>query len=130
MTELLHANKDRLCQTLMASAEIGRHGAGLRRLALSDDDKTMRDLFVSWAKAGGYGVTVDGIGNIFVRREGLDPTLPPVVMGSHLDTQVEGGRFDGILGVLSGLEVLRALDEAGVSTLRPIEVVNLSLIHI
>ncbi|CAN1550589.1 ArgE Acetylornithine deacetylase/Succinyl-diaminopimelate desuccinylase and related deacylases [Paracoccaceae bacterium] len=124
MTELLHANKDRLWQTLMASAEIGRHGAGLRRLALSDDDKTMRDLFVSWAKAGGYGVTVDGIGNIFVRREGLDPTLPPVVMGSHLDTQVEGGRFDGILGVLSGLEVLRALDDAGVATLRPIEVVN------
>lgn len=124
MKTLLKANSDRLWKTLMASAEIGKFETGLRRLALTDEDCEMRNLFVQWAQQSGYGVSIDGVGNIFVRREGKKPDLPPVVMGSHLDTQICGGRFDGILGVLSGLEVLRSLDDAGVETLRPVEVVN------
>ena len=124
MTDILKANPERLWSTLMASSRIGTFETGLRRLALTDEDRMMRDLFIGWARESGYAVRVDGVGNIFVRRAGRDPSLPPVVMGSHLDTQICGGRFDGILGVLSGLEVLRSLDDAKVSTLRPIEVVN------
>lgn len=126
MTRTLpHIDADRLWQTLMASAEIGKGPrGGLRRLTLTDDDKAMRDLFATWAKAAGYGLTVDPIGNMFARREGTEPGLPPVLIGSHLDTQAAGGRFDGILGVLAGLEVLRTLDQAGIATRRAIEVVN------
>ena len=124
MSDLLHVNRDRLWLTLEASSAIGRFETGLRRLALSDEDKEMRDLFVSWARDAGYGVTVDAVGNIFVRREGVDASADPVVIGSHLDSQIYGGRFDGILGVLGGLEVLRTLDDNNVATKRPIEVVN------
>ncbi len=124
MARLLEINGDRLWSTIEVSSAIGTHKTGLRRLALTDEDKQMRDQFVAWAKESGYGVTIDKVGNIFVRREGADPSLPPVVIGSHLDTTIEGGRFDGILGVLGGLEVLRALDDAGVETKRAIEVVN------
>ena len=84
----------------------------------------MRDVFAGWAKDSGYGLSVDKLGSMFVRREGLDPSLPPVLIGSHLDTQASGGRFDGILGVLTGLEILRTLDGAGIATRRAIEVVN------
>lgn len=116
---------DRLWSTIMASAEIGRGpNGGLRRLTLTDDDKRVRDVFASWARESGFGLTVDGLGNMFVRRDGTDPSLPPVLIGSHLDTQAAGGRFDGILGVLAGLEVLRTLDGAGIRTKRAIEVVN------
>lgn len=125
MSTNLSINPDRLWQTLMASAEIGRTPAGgLRRLTLTDEDKAVRDLFAGWVRDGGYALTVDRLGNMFARREGADPALPPVVIGSHLDTQAKGGRFDGILGVMSGLEVLRTLDERGIKTKRPIEVVN------
>lgn len=124
MSQLLEIDADRLWSTIEVSASIGTHKTGLRRLALSDEDKAMRDQFVAWAREAGYGVTVDQVGNIFVRREGSDPSLPPIVVGSHLDTTIEGGRFDGILGVLGGLEVLRSLDDAGVTTRRAIEVVN------
>lgn len=118
-------NGDRLWETLMQSARIGAGPkGGLRRLTLSDADKEMRDLFASWAGAAGYGLSVDGLGNMFVRREGTDPSMPPVIIGSHLDTQAAGGRFDGILGVLGGLEVLRSLDDLGLRTKRAIEVVN------
>jgi len=118
-------NADRLWQTLMASAEIGRTPAGgIRRLTLSDEDKVMRDLFASWVRAEGYGLKIDRLGSMFVRREGTDANAAPVLIGSHLDTQAKGGRFDGILGVMSGLEILRTLDERGIKTRRPIEVVN------
>ena len=116
---------DRLWRTLMDSAKIGPGRAGgLRRLALDDADKEMRDLFVAWCEAAGCTVSVDGMGNIFAYRAGRDDTLPPVMIGSHLDTQVAGGRFDGILGVLGGLEVVRTLNDHGITTKRPIEVVN------
>jgi N-carbamoyl-L-amino-acid hydrolase len=113
----------RLWSTLDASAEIGKgRPPGLRRLALGDADKRMRDTFVDWCEAAGLTVTHDAMGNLFARRAGADDTLDPVVVGSHLDTQVAGGRYDGILGVLGGLEVVRTLNDAGIATRRPIEV--------
>ena len=121
----LSINGDRLWATIAASAKIGTGPRdGLRRLTLTDDDKATRDLFALWARDAGYGVTVDQLGSMFVRREGTDPALPPVFIGSHLDTQASGGRFDGIFGVLGGLEVLRTLDDLGLKTKRAIEVVN------
>jgi N-carbamoyl-L-amino-acid hydrolase len=121
----LSINRDRLWQSLMASAEIGRTPAGgLRRLTLSDEDKAIRDLFARWVREGGWQLTVDRLGSMFVRRDGADSSLAPVLVGSHLDTQAKGGRFDGILGVMAGLELLRTLDERGITTRRAIEVVN------
>ena len=78
-------------------------------------------MFVTWCEEAGCTVSVDKMGNIFARRQGLDNSLPPVVMGSHLDTQPTGGKFDGIYGVLSGLEVIRSLNDNNVETLHPIE---------
>jgi beta-ureidopropionase / N-carbamoyl-L-amino-acid hydrolase len=125
-TSSLAINGPRLWETIMASARIGpgRIETGLRRLALTDADREMRDLFVRWCRDAGCIVTVDRMGNIFARREGTDPGLPPVLIGSHLDTQIAGGRFDGILGVLSGLEVIRTMNDAGVRTRRAIELVS------
>src|SRR3569833_535161 len=107
---MMEINGNRFWKTIERSAEIGvgRPG-GLARLTLTDDDRRMRDEFRSWCEATGLTVTVDAVGNIFARRAGRDDSLPPVVMGSHLDTQFNGGRFDGILGVLSALEVMRTL---------------------
>ena len=116
---------DRLWDTIMASASIGAGPrGGLRRLTLGCDDRRMRDVFAGWARAGGDALAVDQMGSMFVRRAGTEPELPPVLIGSHLDTQAAGGRFDGILGVLAGLEVLRTLDAAKIATRRSIEVVN------
>jgi N-carbamoyl-L-amino-acid hydrolase len=95
----------------------------LRRLALSSEDKQMRDLFIDWAKQAGCSVEIDHLGNIFARRAGSDPSLPAVAIGSHLDTQICGGRYDGILGVLCGLEVVRTLNDRGLATKRGIEVI-------
>ena len=115
-------NGKRLWDSLM---EMGRIGAtpkgGVCRLALTDLDKEGRDLFVDWCKQAGCTVRVDAMGNIFARRAGKDNSLPPVVMGSHLDTQPTGGKFDGIYGVLSGLEVIRSLNDHNIETLAPIE---------
>lgn len=116
---------ERFWSTIAASAAIGTGPrGGLARLTLSEADGRMRALFRRWAEDAGYGVTVDRLGNTFVRRPGRDDNLPPVLVGSHLDTQAAGGRFDGILGVMAGLEILRALDDAGIATRRAIEVVN------
>src|SRR5262249_33964465 len=114
----------RFWDTVMRSGEIGPGKAGgLRRLALTDADKTMRDLFVTWCTEAGCTVTSDGVGNIFARPPGGDDHLAPVLVGSHRDTQVAGGKYDGIVGVLAGLEILRTLDERRVRTKRPLEVV-------
>ncbi len=123
----LRVDEERFWDTIQRSAEIGPgRDQGLHRLALGSADREMRDLFVSWCEAAGCKVSVDAMGNIFARREGRESDLPPVLIGSHLDTQVTGGRFDGILGVLAGLEVLRTLNDKGIETRRAIEVVNWS----
>lgn len=116
---------DRFNTTIDASAQIGpgRPG-GLYRLALSDADRDMRNLFVSWCKDAGLSVNVDACGNIFARRGGTENTLSSVLFGSHLDTQINGGRFDGIAGVLAALEVIRTLNDLGHTTRRPLEIVN------
>lgn len=115
---------ERLWASLMALAQIGATpGGGVCRLALSDEDRQARDLFVRWCREAGCTIDVDAVGNIFARRAGRDAARPPVMTGSHLDSQPNGGRFDGAYGVMAGLEVLRALDEAGVVTEAPIEVV-------
>jgi N-carbamoyl-L-amino-acid hydrolase len=121
----LRINEKRLWDSLMEMAEIGATPkGGVRRLALSAEDMAARALFARWCEAVGCAVRVDAAGNLFARREGRDPSRPPVLMGSHLDSQPTGGRFDGALGVLAGLEVLRVLHEAGVETEAPIELVN------
>ena len=121
---LLEIDPNRLWDTILASAEIGPGVAGgMNRQTLTDDDKVMRDQFVSWCKAAKCSVRIDAVGNIFARREGSDPSLPPVLVGSHLDTQIAGGRYDGILGVLSGLEIIRSLNDQSVETRRAVEVV-------
>lgn len=114
---------DRLWDSLMEMAKIGAtEKGGNCRLAASDLDKEGRDLFVRWCREAGCTVTVDKIGNIFARRPGKDNSLPPVMTGSHLDTQPTGGRFDGVYGVLAGLEVVRTLNDAGIETVAPVEV--------
>jgi N-carbamoyl-L-amino-acid hydrolase len=119
----LRINGTRLWNALMELAQIGATDkGGVKRLALTDLDRQGRDLVVQWAKAEGLAVTVDAIGNVFMRREGANPSLPPVVTGSHIDTQPTGGKFDGNYGVLAGLEVVRTLNERGIRTQAPIEV--------
>ncbi len=115
----------RLWDSLMAMAEIGATPkGGVKRLTLTEVDRQGRDTFIQWCEALGLKVRVDAIGNIFARREGRDPSRPPVLMGSHLDSQPTGGKFDGALGVIAGLEVMRTLHEHGIETEAPIELVN------
>lgn len=122
---LLTINSARLRETFLASAGIGTlPNGGLCRLALSDEDKTMRDLYVDWLKEAGLDVRVDDFGNIYGRREGTDKEAKAVLFGSHLDTQPQGGKYDGILGVLAALEVIRTFNDHGIKTERPIEIVN------
>jgi len=121
----LKVNTERLWATIMETAKIGGTArGGICRLTLTDSDRQVRDWFVKAGESIGGTVTVDEMGNIFVRRPGKDNSLPPIAMGSHLDTQPSGGKFDGIVGVLSGLEVLRTLNEAGYTTNAPLEVIN------
>lgn len=109
----------------MRSAEIGKTPkGGLKRLALSEEDAVMRRQFIDWCEEAGCTVRVDPLGNIFAERAGTDPDAKSVLVGSHLDTQVRGGRFDGILGVLAGLEVVRTLNEHNLATRRPVTIVN------
>ncbi len=119
-----HINGERLWQSLMELARLGATAkGGVCRLALSDLDRQARDLFVRWCEEAGCSVSIDGVGNIFARRAGRNPQLPPVMTGSHIDTQPTGGKFDGCFGVLAGLEVLRTLNDLGVQTEAPLEVV-------
>jgi len=116
-------NGHRLWSRLMDMAQIGATAnGGCNRQALTDADFAGRTLLSRWAKAAGCSVRVDSVGNLFLRRPGRDDTLPVVMTGSHLDTQPTGGKFDGVFGVLAGLEVLESLNDAAVLTLHPIEV--------
>ncbi len=122
-TENLRINGDRLWQSLMDLAQIGATPkGGVCRIALTDLDRQGRDLVTRWAREAGMSVTVDQIGNVFMRRPGRNNALPPVMTGSHIDTQPTGGKFDGNYGVLAGLEVVRTLNDHGVETEAPIEV--------
>jgi beta-ureidopropionase / N-carbamoyl-L-amino-acid hydrolase len=119
----LRVNGGRLWDALMELAKIGATPkGGVKRLTLTDLDKQGRDLVVGWGRDAGLAVTVDQIGNVFMRRDGVDNSLPPVVTGSHIDTQPTGGKFDGNYGVLAGLEVIRTLNEHNIRTRAPIEV--------
>jgi N-carbamoyl-L-amino-acid hydrolase len=118
-------NADRLWRSIMDLAAIGpTPEGGSCRLALSPEDTTARALFADWCQQLGLTLERDAIGNMFLRREGTDPAGGAVAFGSHLDTVPTGGRFDGVFGVLAGLEVMRALHDAGVRTRAPLELVN------
>ncbi|UWQ93586.1 Zn-dependent hydrolase (plasmid) [Rhodobacteraceae bacterium M382] len=118
-------NGDRLWQSLMDMAQIGAlSNGGCGRLTLTDDDQIARDLFTQWCEEAGCTVTFDRLGNMFARRPGRNPDLLPIALGSHLDTQPHGGKFDGVYGVLAGLEVVRSLNDHGIETDAAIEVVN------
>ena len=123
MTEIA-VNQTRLWDSLMSMAKIGALPAGgCCRLALSETDGEGRDLFVSWCRDAGCEVTVDKVGNIYARRPGRRNDLAAVATGSHLDTQPHGGKFDGIYGVLAGLEVIRTLNENQLETEHPIDLI-------
>jgi N-carbamoyl-L-amino-acid hydrolase len=118
-------NPERLWDSLMQIAAIGATAkGGSRRLALTDLDREARDMFLAWCRDAGCSVSVDAMGNVFARREGTDPSLAPVLAGSHLDTQPNGGKFDGVFGVLAALEAVRALNDAGIQTTRAVEIVD------
>lgn len=120
----LKINEKRFQETLLRSNQIGAGPmGGLKRLALTDADKAMRDQFVDWCKESGLSVRIDKAGNIFGRLAGAED-LPPVVMGSHLDTVAAGGCYDGIVGVLAGLEIIRTVADCGITPKRPLEVVD------
>jgi N-carbamoyl-L-amino-acid hydrolase len=121
----LKIDSERLWDMLTTTAEFGgTPRGGVCRLTLTDDDKRVRDWFVAETTALGCTVTVDEVGNLFARRPGKNPNLAPIALGSHLDTQPTGGRFDGILGVLGALEALKTLAASGYETNAPIEVVS------
>ncbi|SAL74400.1 allantoate amidohydrolase [Caballeronia terrestris] len=122
---MLQVNGPRLWASLMDMAQIGAtEKGGVRRLALTDDDRRGRDLFAKWCREAGMTVSVDEVGNLFARREGVDKSQRPVLIGSHLDTQPEGGRFDGVYGVLAALELVRTLNDHGIVTEKPLEIVS------
>ncbi|MDX6599966.1 MAG: beta-ureidopropionase / N-carbamoyl-L-amino-acid hydrolase [Gaiellales bacterium] len=124
---LLRIDGDRLWASLMALAEVGpAPGGGSHRVALTDADRDGQALFAGWAEAAGCTVSRDRIGNLFAERPGTDLSRPPVLVGSHLDTQPNGGRFDGTFGALAALEIVRTLNDAGVQTLAPVVIVSWS----
>ena len=121
----LRVNGDRLWDTLMEMAKIGPGVAGgNNRQTLTDEDGEGRALFQKWCEAAGCTMGLDQMGNMFARFEGTDPDALPVYVGSHLDTQPTGGKYDGVLGVLGGLEIIRSLNDLGIKTKHPIVVTN------
>jgi beta-ureidopropionase / N-carbamoyl-L-amino-acid hydrolase len=121
----LRVNAKRLQSTLETMAQIGATpGGGVQRLTLTDEDKQARDLYVQWLKELDLTITIDEMGNIFGRRDGINNDLAPVMSGSHIDSQPKGGRFDGILGVMGALEVFRTIHENGTQTERPMVIVD------
>ncbi|PQV46803.1 Zn-dependent hydrolase [Paraburkholderia sp. BL21I4N1] len=122
---MLKVDGQRLWASLIEMAQVGATArGGVRRLALTDEDRRGRALFAEWCVAAGMTMRTDEVGNLFARREGTEADAKPILIGSHLDTQPEGGRFDGVYGVLAGLEVVRSLNEQGIHTQHPIEVVS------
>jgi N-carbamoyl-L-amino-acid hydrolase len=118
-------NGERLWESLMSMAEIGATpNGGVNRQTLTDEDRRGRDLFKGWCEEAGLHVSIDRMGSMFARRPGSDDHDPPVMLGSHLDSQPTGGKFDGALGVLAALEVVRTLNDHGIATKAPLEVVN------
>lgn len=121
----LRIDGNALWADLMETAQFGgTNKGGVRRLTLTKEDKLVRDWFMQTCQSLGCEVSYDSMGNLFARRPGQDNDLPPITMGSHLDTQPTGGKFDGILGVLGGLAVLRTLHQSGYVTRHPIELIN------
>ena len=119
----LKTNSKRLWNSLIEMAKIGPgERGGSRRLALTDLDIEGRNLFRKWADEAGCTFRLDTMGNLFARRNGKNPDAPPVLAGSHLDTQPSGGRFDGVLGVLGALEVVRSLNDHNIETVCPVEI--------
>src|SRR5437660_10917284 len=113
--------EDRLWQRHADMAKLGgTPKGGVNRQALSPEDAAARNLLASWAKARGFGVSTDAIGNLFVRREGTDAQARPVMSGSHIDSQPTDGRFDGMISVLAAFEALEALEDAKTRTRRPL----------
>lgn len=125
LTDNLRIDGDRLWDSIMEMAKISPGVAGgNNRQTLTDGDKEGRELFQSWCEDAGLSVGVDRMGSMFATREGTDPNALPVYVGSHLDTQPTGGKYDGVLGVLGGLEIVRTLNDLGVKTKHPIVVTN------
>lgn len=123
--ENLRINGDRLWDSLMDMAKIGPGVAGgNNRQTLTDEDKAGRELFQRWCDEAGLSMGVDQMGTMFMTRPGTDPDALPVYIGSHLDTQPTGGKYDGVLGVLAGLEVVRSMNDLGIKTKHPIVVTN------
>lgn len=121
----LNINPQRLWDSLMETAKFGGTAkGGIKRLTLSDEDRQVRDWFKAQCEALGCTVSVDEVGNMFAVRPGRNNDLPPIAMGSHLDTQPTGGKFDGVLGVLGALEAMRTLHEQGYETNAPVEIIN------
>lgn len=123
--ENMKINGERLWESLMEMARIGPGVAGgNNRQTLTDEDAEGRALFQSWCEQAGCAMGLDQMGNMFAMREGTDPDALPVYVGSHLDTQPTGGKYDGVLGVLGGLEIIRSLNDLGIKTRHPIVVTN------
>ena len=123
MDSNLRINGPRLWASLMEMACIGATPkGGVKRLTLTDLDRGSRDLFARWCREAGCTITIDRMGSMFARREGTEPQLPPVMVGSHLDTQPTGGKFDGALGVMAALEIVRTLNDLDVKTRHPVEI--------
>ena len=121
----LRIDSDRLWSTIVETARFGGTAkGGICRLALSEEDRQVRDWLAEAVRAEGLDLVVDEMGSMFATRPGRDPSRKPVAMGSHLDTQPTGGKFDGVLGVLAGLEVMRTLNAAGIETEAPLVLVN------
>ena len=122
---MININSDRHWSRLMELATIGATSkGGVCRVALTDQDRAGRDLYIKWCKKAGCDIDIDQMGNIFARRAGKIDSLPPIMMGSHLDSQPTGGKFDGAYGVLAGLEVIETLNDHQVETNHPIEIVS------
>ena len=123
--ENLKINSERLWDSLMEMAKVGPGiVGGNNRQTLTDEDSEGRHLFQNWCEAAGCSMGLDQMGNMFAQRDGTDPDALPVYVGSHLDTQPTGGKYDGVLGVLSGLEILRTMNDLDIKTKHPIVVTN------
>ncbi|MGY4688784.1 allantoate amidohydrolase [Salibacterium sp. K-3] len=124
-TSALSIQKERLRAKFEESSQIGRtQHDGLHRLALSPEDKEVRDLLLHWFEEAGLTAAIDDFGNMFGTRKGTRNDLPPIVIGSHLDSQASGGRFDGVLGVLIGLEIIETFNDHNIETTHPVTIVN------